>query len=50
MVHVDSGIEQFDERSTLEYAHFYPSNNPDLAFVTVIFKFESKILSVKLAE
>jgi hypothetical protein len=34
LVHVESGLEQFDERSTLEYAHFYPSNTPDLAFVT----------------
>jgi len=34
LVHVDSSIDQFDQRSTLEYAHFYPNNNPDLAFVT----------------
>jgi len=33
IVHVDSTQDQFNERSTLEYAHYYPSNTPDLATV-----------------
>lgn len=37
IVHVSSGIDQTGERSSLEYAHYYPANNHDLEFVSVRF-------------
>ncbi|KAI6190744.1 hypothetical protein M3Y97_00151900 [Aphelenchoides bicaudatus] len=34
LAHIESTANSGSDRSTLEYAHFYPSSSPDLAFVT----------------